>query len=123
MPAPAGVVEAAPAIKPEPVHDPKAEIIRLVNEDNIDRAAIVRLVGLLEVKKPPKKMEDAETCYEMNPVGREVLLVGKMVKTLNTEELKSIVKNATLELRARKVAITTEDSNGQAQVDLTGEDD
>lgn len=124
--APAGVAKAvqamgAPAevmIKPEPVHDPKAEIFRLLNEDIIDRAAIIELINSLEVKKSPPNTQNAETFYEEKPVGREVLLVKKM----ETKELMSILKNATMELEARKVDITKKDSSGQSPVDLTEDD-
>ena len=124
--APAGVAKAvqamaAPAevmIKPEPVHDTKAEIFRLLNEDIIDRAAIIELINSLEVKKSPPNTQNAETFYEEKPVGREVLLVKKM----ETKELMSILKNATMELEARKVNIPKKDSSGQSPVDLTKED-
>lgn len=114
-PVPAGVAEAGPAeaqIKPDPVQDPKTEILRLLMEDDVDRGAIIGLLDLLEEKK---KIPD--------------------LKVYETDVLVKIINEATTEMQSRisnmaKKEEANKDSNGESKeepedtstVDLTGDD-
>lgn len=114
-PVPAGVAEAGPAeaqSKPDPVQDPKTEILRLLMEDDVDRGAIMGLLDLLEEKK---KLPD--------------------LKVYETDVLVKIINEATTEMQSRismmaKKEEANKDSNGESKeepedtstVDLTGDD-
>ncbi len=102
-PVPAGVAEAGPAeaqIKPDPVQDPKTEILRLLMEDDVDRGAILGLLDLLEEKK---KLPD--------------------LKVYETDVLVKIINEATTEMQSRisKMAKKEEANKEEANKDSNGE--
>jgi hypothetical protein len=102
-PVPAGVAEAGPAeaqSKPDPVQDPKTEILRLLMEDDVDRGAIMGLLDLLEEKK---KLPD--------------------LKVYETDVLVKIINEATTEMQSRisMMAKKEEVNKEEANKDSNGE--